>query len=93
MGTAQDLALDETSGTLVIGVFCRSCHLGDRIESGLALAHDIQFLTRLPRRDIPILEANREIVELVAESDLDGDFFRHHFPPFREAYSTASMTF
>ena len=78
---------------LVLGKLRRTGDLGHRIETRLALAHHVERLIRLPGGDIPILQSYRQRVKLIPEADLDGDLICHHFPPFREACSTASMMF
>ena len=85
--------MNQAVWTLVLGKLRRTGDLGHGIETGLALAHHVERLIRLPGSDIPILQSHRQRAELVTETNLDGDLICHHFPPCREACSTATMMF
>ena len=85
--------MNQAVWALVLGKLRCTGDLGHGIETGLALAYHVERLARLPGRDIPILQSHCQRVKLVTEANLDGDLICHHFPPFREACSTASMMF
>ena len=93
MGAAQNLAVDHSGWLLVVGILGGSGHLGCRIHPWKRIAYQVQAILRLPRLDVVILDAHRQLPELTSESDLDRDLLCHHLPPVREACSTASMMF
>ena len=93
MGAAQNLAVNHSGWLLIVGILGGSGHLGGRIYPWKRIANQVQAILRLPRLDVVILDAHRQLPELTSESDLDRDLLCHHLPPVREACSTASMMF